>query len=791
MTDFVRSASRWLGVTAFAFGVLLPLRALGQDHLDTSFGNNGRVLTPFNFNGASSNDRALAVAIRPSNGKIVVAGYCQAVPAIEERFCLAQYDTDGSLDPTFGTGGQVMTAMLGGLQQIVAVAYQSDGKIVAAGNCNQDLCLARYNTDGTLDTTFDGDGKVFTDINSGNNDQAAALAMLAGDKILVAGTSGTPSGAGYILLARYNANGSLDNGFGTGGLALTPLGETGVVPFAMAVNGSAIYLGGGGGPLLSLAIGKFNSSTGALDTSWATNGYTYGNNADPQLYSSVAWGLAIQNGKLVTAGTCAVPFVGTNFCLARFTADGAIDTSFGNTASTTDNWAIYSVLQDNDEARAMVLRPDATILAAGTCVDGAFFGSFCLADFGLNATSMSFSVVTAVGVRGDYVTGLALQPDGKPIVTGFCQVAVNDDDFCAARYGDALLTPTVTTVIHNASHAPVTSVLTASAVHDAVTVSGSAATPTGTVLIDWFTNGTCGGSPAATSSSQALAAGFVDAEGFTQMPPTAGSYAFRARYNGDAAYTTATGPCAALTVVDPPPPTKTTPTVTTRILLESTHAAPEGGAVLVGSTIHSVVSVSGSGPIPTGQVTLSWFTNNTCRGRAAAVSGPGTLDIDGDLEFTSFSQTPTKKGPYAFQARYLGDDHYNAATGPCEPVNVVAKLTPRIATTVRDSAGQLVTVVDVNDTVHAMAIFDRINGEVPTGMTTVQFFSNGTCKGKATASGTATLVLDSVSGKAVADAVTFHRTLANAGAYAFNVIYPGDAKFAAQTGACAAVQAVP
>jgi hypothetical protein len=171
------------------------------------------------------------------------------------------------------------------------------------------------------------------------------------------------------------------------------------------------------------------------------------------------------------------------------------------------------------------------------------------------------------------------------------------------------------------------------------------------------------------------------------------------------------------------------------------------------------------------------------------VSGPGTLDIDGDLDFTSFSQTPTKRGPYAFQATYLGDNHYNAATGPCEPVNVVTKLTPRITTTVRDSAGQAVTVVDVNDTVHAMAVFDRVNGEVPTGTTTVQFFSNGTCKGKAAALGTATLVFDSVSGKAVADAIAFRQTLTKAGAYAFNVVYPGDAKFAAQTATCAAVQA--
>ena len=113
-------------------------------------------------------DRARSVAIQ-SDGKIVAAGYSDN--GSNDDFALVRYNTDGSLDTSFDSDGKVTTAIGSGTDQAFSVAIQSDGKIVAAGysdnGSNDDFALVRYNTDGSLDTSFDSDGKVTTAIGSG------------------------------------------------------------------------------------------------------------------------------------------------------------------------------------------------------------------------------------------------------------------------------------------------------------------------------------------------------------------------------------------------------------------------------------------------------------------------------------------------------------------------------------------------------------------------------------------------------------------------------------------------
>ncbi len=222
------------------------------------------------------------------------------------------------------------------------------------------------------------------------------------------------------------------------------------------------------------------------------------------------------------------------------------------------------------------------------------------------------------------------------------------------------LTPTVATSIHNAAHAVVTSVNAGTTVHDSVTVTGSGPTPTGNVTVSWFTNGTCTGAAAATSAATALVAGTVDVTAFTQTPATPGSYAFRASYAGNSAYTSATGPCEPLTV------NALTPTVATSIH-NAAHAVVT--SVNAGTTVHDSVTVTGSGATPTGNVTVSWFTNGTCTGTAAATSTATAL-VAGTVDVTAFTQTPATAGSFAFRAAYAGDSVYSAATGPCEPLAV-------------------------------------------------------------------------------------------------------------------------
>src|SRR5438309_1488545 len=135
----------------------------GPGDLDTTFNGTGKVITDF----AGANDQAGSVALQ-SDGKIVVAG--SSDPGGNLDFALARYNADGSLDTTFGGTGKVTTDFGSREDEGDSVAIQSDGKIVASGySYSQDgtsvrIAVVRYNTDGSLDPTFNGIGKVVTAI---------------------------------------------------------------------------------------------------------------------------------------------------------------------------------------------------------------------------------------------------------------------------------------------------------------------------------------------------------------------------------------------------------------------------------------------------------------------------------------------------------------------------------------------------------------------------------------------------------------------------------------------------
>jgi len=133
-----------------------PAQASGS--LDSSFGSDGKVITVF----GTSNESANSIAIQ-SNGKIVVAG--SSSNGTNNEFTVARYNTDGSLDSSFHSDGKVTTT-IGSNAEAYSVAIQSDGKIVVAGNAiiggRDEIAVARYNTDGSLDSSFDSDGVTTT-----------------------------------------------------------------------------------------------------------------------------------------------------------------------------------------------------------------------------------------------------------------------------------------------------------------------------------------------------------------------------------------------------------------------------------------------------------------------------------------------------------------------------------------------------------------------------------------------------------------------------------------------------
>ncbi len=198
--------------------------------LDPTFGVAGRVTTDMGRGQA----RALAIAMAP-DGKLVIAGvangpyYYDYDPSFLDLrdFALARYLPDGQLDPMFDSDGRVTTNFGGMDDSAAAVAIQSDGKVVAVGNVGylvasspaSDLTIARYNLDGSLDSSFAGDGRQTTSFPGGA--WAAALAMEPNGRIIVVGNYDYD-----VILVRYNSNGTLSSSFGGGGVQLTGLGES-------------------------------------------------------------------------------------------------------------------------------------------------------------------------------------------------------------------------------------------------------------------------------------------------------------------------------------------------------------------------------------------------------------------------------------------------------------------------------------------------------------------------------------------------------------------------------------
>jgi uncharacterized delta-60 repeat protein len=190
--------------------------------LDTRFSSDGKVTTDF---GNEGNDVAFAL-IRQSDGKLVAAGFSDN--GNNEDFAVARYHTDGSLDTSFNRDGLIRTDIGSGLDHALSIVQQSDGKLVAAGyseiNGANVIALVRYNSNGTLDKSFSKNGKVTTAIGS-IDDRAFKVLQLPDGKLLVAGYTQTAEDDTNFVLVRYNSDGSLDTSFSVDGKLATDFGS--------------------------------------------------------------------------------------------------------------------------------------------------------------------------------------------------------------------------------------------------------------------------------------------------------------------------------------------------------------------------------------------------------------------------------------------------------------------------------------------------------------------------------------------------------------------------------------
>jgi uncharacterized delta-60 repeat protein len=329
--------------------VLARFTAGGQ--LDPGFDGDGKVTTNFV---SGEVQEALGVVIQ-SDGKIVVVGHTgQTVgPTV---VALARYDTDGSLDESFGSGGKVISTIAG---RAFAVALQSGGRIVVAGDdpAAGDIMLARFGANGALDTSFGDGGRIFTDV-SGNGDIATNLALQSNGAILVSG--GSSVGAARTVLARYDADGEPDDTFGDAGellLSGLQVGEG----LAVQSDGKIVLVGKrGSGVDTAFATMRLNAD-GSFDDSFGDDGTA------ATAFSTLgdeALAVTLQgNGKIVVAGRSSLQ-TNSKFAVARYDANGTLDTTFN-----TDGMLTVDFFGFTDFAESVAVQPDGKIVLGGLARD--------------------------------------------------------------------------------------------------------------------------------------------------------------------------------------------------------------------------------------------------------------------------------------------------------------------------------------------------------------------------------------------------------------------------------------
>jgi uncharacterized delta-60 repeat protein len=438
-----RAVASWVAVVATSLALIVgpgqtPAQARPGD-LDPTFGVGGKWTTDF----AGSGDKANAVIVQ-SDGKVVAAGTADTFGqnGSNTDFALARYNPDGSPDLEFGPFGTVTTDFGGfpPVDAINALVQQADGKLVVAGGIftgSSDLdtafALARYNPNGTLDSTFGTGGKVTTDF--AKNETAFGLAVQADGKLVAAGTANSAEGSMFGLV-RYNPDGTLDPTFGTGGTVTTAFdggSVFGARSLAVQADGKLVLAGtvaSGQDGNLDFALARYQPD-GALDPTFGSGGRV----TTDLMGDDNAEALVVQaDGKLVAAGSVnsATAF---DFALARYQPDGALDPTFDRDGKVTTDFG------SSDGAKALALQADGKLVAAGFALRLDVGNDFALARYKPNgALDRTFGQAGRVTTDfagsspDDQVNGLAVQADGRLVAAGFAGEGGGSSDFALARY---------------------------------------------------------------------------------------------------------------------------------------------------------------------------------------------------------------------------------------------------------------------------------------------------------------------------------------------------------------------
>ena len=446
-SKFYRFVARFreLGATAviltFFAGVQMAQAADGD--LDPLFGSGGMVMTDL----GKSTDIANAVAIQADGKSVVVGTTYKNNDFSDEDFVVTRYNTDGMLDNTFGNRGKVRTDFPGLAAVPSSVVIQPDGKIVVAGGAFPlftfigNFKVARYNPNGSLDTSF-GDGGIVTTIFPAGS-YASDVALQSDGKIIAAGTVfvdfiiGESSDTDFAL-ARYNPDGTPDATFGNNGQVTTDfLGfEDDAFSVLIQPDGKIVAVGSANDPatFYDFAAARYLSN-GTIDTTFGVAGKVRTDFGDQNF--DRARSAALQpDGRIVAAGFAISHGGGVqNFAVARYTSNGVLDTTFNRDGRTQIDFGTCC-----QSATKVLLQSDGKIIAVGGASGESSDDDFLLARLSPrgkldNTFGIGGEVRTSFGDLNGGANGAALQSDGKIVAVGFQATFSNQfANFALARY---------------------------------------------------------------------------------------------------------------------------------------------------------------------------------------------------------------------------------------------------------------------------------------------------------------------------------------------------------------------